>query len=78
MYLSIQLSKAKKQAYKNRLMYLSEKSAKSVLQEKVNSTPDEQLISAAKYGYNFHMRTPYTLWAFEKDCLENFLQHIKK
>jgi len=28
MYLSIQLSKAKKQSFKNRLKYLSEKSAK--------------------------------------------------
>ena len=43
----------------------------------VTSIHKLELIDAAEYGYNFHKATRYKLWAFNKNCLENFLQHLE-
>jgi len=75
-YLSIKLESTKKQLKKTRLKYLSEKSAAAVLREK-NIVVKEELIEAAKYGYNYHRTTRFTLMSFEKNCLNNFLQTLE-
>jgi len=75
-YLSVRLEKTKKELKKTRLQYLSEKSAAAVLR-KNNIVVQEELIAAAKYGYNYHRTTRYTLLSFEKNCLDNFLQTLE-
>ncbi len=51
-YLSVKLENAKKELQKTQLKYLSEKSAAAVLREKNIVVAQEELIAAAKYGYN--------------------------
>lgn len=36
----------------------------------------EELISAAKYGYEFHKTTSFPKQTFEQCCKNNFLQHL--
>ncbi|PHS03521.1 MAG: hypothetical protein COA88_15740 [Kordia sp.] len=73
MFLSIQLRKTKYVLRKTRMRYLSEKSAAAILREKEIIDSEEQLIAAAKYGYNYHSQTQFMLRCFEKNCLDDFL-----
>ena len=77
MFLSIQLRKTKYVLRKTRMRYLSEKSAAAILRENEIIDSEEQLIAAAKYGYNYHKQTQFTLMSFEKNCLDSFLQYLE-
>jgi len=72
-YLSVQLSKAKKQSEKHYLRSLAERTAAQIQIAEAGTIKREELITAAKYGYNYHRSTQFKLMSFEKNCLENFL-----
>jgi len=93
MYLTVQLDKAKKKIKKltidlqcsrdavasKHLQYLAKNTELAI------SRRDHQFainvhkldLIAAKYGYEYHRLTRFKLMNFEKNYLENFLQHLE-
>ena len=78
--LSTQLVIQSGENYSKHLELLAKKTEVAIIKDKLLSLNIDRVteqIAAAKYGYQYHAATRFKLMNFEKNCLNNFLQHLE-